>query len=510
MVFFFVLLYSRWSTDLANVHVTVPPFTGSTPGSRLQSRDTDTEVNFFATFFRNDTMEAVRDETNRYAQSRIATQADPKWVPVTLMDIRVYIGIRIYMSVLILPSYDMYWSKDFMFGQLYIPKVMTRDRFERIQKYFHAADHSNNPQRGAPGHDKLAHIRPVLESVRSRCKQLYNPHQNSSVDEAMIAFRGRLGFKQYIPAKPTKYGIKVWCRADPVNGYLNDFQVYVGKVGNRAEVGLGARVVHDLTQDIAGRNHIINMDNYFSSPELYVKMLEDNLRARGTVRPNRKGFPANLLKDKDLKQQGDMIAAQKDELSAIKWKDKRIVSFLSTAEDGLQVVEVDRKQKDGSVKKVAAPKVVSEYNANMNGVDHADQIRSCYSTYRASRKWWHYIFWFLVDVSIANAFILFKESPAHQKKSRKGNPLKPTILKFRMNLAKELIGTHRAQRKRTAPQISDPMAPEDVHMPIEGKKLTCKHCSRPGKGNRHESRVQCKACKVNLCVKCFIPYHAKK
>jgi hypothetical protein len=41
----------------------------------------------------------------------------------------------------------------------------------------------------------------------------------------MIAFTGRLGFKQYVPLKPTKWGIKVWMRADPNNGYMNEYQV---------------------------------------------------------------------------------------------------------------------------------------------------------------------------------------------------------------------------------------------------------------------------------------------
>lgn len=35
-------------------------------------------------------------------------------------------------------------------------------------------------------------------------------------------------------------------RADPNNGYVNDYQVYTGKEGNVAEKGLGERVVRDL------------------------------------------------------------------------------------------------------------------------------------------------------------------------------------------------------------------------------------------------------------------------
>ena len=54
----------------------------------------------------------------------------------------------------------------------------------------------------------------ILGTINRKCLEKHKPHQNTSVDEAMIAFRGRLGFCQYLPGKPTKYGIKVWMRAD--------------------------------------------------------------------------------------------------------------------------------------------------------------------------------------------------------------------------------------------------------------------------------------------------------
>jgi hypothetical protein len=66
----------------------------------------------------------------------------------------------------------------------------------------------------------------------------------------MIGFSGRLGFKQYVPLKPTKRGIKVWVRADPHNGYVSDFQVYTGRTDNTPEINLGGRVVLDLMQPL--------------------------------------------------------------------------------------------------------------------------------------------------------------------------------------------------------------------------------------------------------------------
>ena len=93
-----------------------------------------------------------------------------------------------------------------------------------------------------------------------------------------------------------------------------------------------------------------------------------------------------------MKQQGKFVVAQKRELSAFKWKDKQVVNFLSTADNPLDATQVDRKQKNGEVLKVPCPSVVPKYNNHMNGVDHADQLRTQYSTYRSSRKWWQYLF----------------------------------------------------------------------------------------------------------------------
>ena len=99
--------------------------------------------------------------------------------------------------------------------------------------------------------------------MNRKCLKAYKPHKEVTVDEAMIAFRGRLSFRQYLPAKPTKYGIKVWVRADSNNGFVNEFQIYIGKpAGAQCEVGLGKRVVLDLTEKIRDKRHHVFIDNY--------------------------------------------------------------------------------------------------------------------------------------------------------------------------------------------------------------------------------------------------------
>ncbi|KAL7389873.1 hypothetical protein ABVT39_011368 [Epinephelus coioides] len=57
--------------------------------------------------------------------------------------------------------------------------------------------------------DKLGAIRDVWENWVYRLQLLYNPGADVAVDERLVPFRGRCGFKQYIPQKPGKYSQKI-------------------------------------------------------------------------------------------------------------------------------------------------------------------------------------------------------------------------------------------------------------------------------------------------------------
>ena len=76
-----------------------------------------------------------------------------------------------------------------------------------------------------PGYDKLFKVRKLLDLVSAQFDSQYNTHGELTIDEAMIKFKGRLGFKQYIKNKPTKWGIKVFVLSDTTTGYVKRFQL---------------------------------------------------------------------------------------------------------------------------------------------------------------------------------------------------------------------------------------------------------------------------------------------
>ena len=61
------------------------------------------------------------------------------------------------------------------------------------------------------------------------------------------------------------------------------------------------------------------------------------------------------------------------------------------------------------------PEAIISYNKFMGGVDRGNQLRGYYSCRMKSRKFYKYFFYFLLDVAITNAFVLYKHYTACSK-----------------------------------------------------------------------------------------------
>ena len=330
-------------------------------------------------------------------------------------------------------------------------------------------------------------------------------------------FAGRSSMKQYMPLKPTKRGFKVWVRADAITGYFCDFDVYVGRPsdGGSTEVGLGERVVLQLCRPLCGGNYQVFCDNFFSTAGLFEELLQQNIYACGTARIDRHGFP-ETLKKVAITERGQHESCQRGNLLATVWKDKKDVKMLSTMCNPCTSQTVERKQKDGSKIMVPCPEAVVVYNKYMGGVDQGDQLRHYYRIRTKCVKNYKYIFWFLVDVIITNAYILSRYSPVTSSMR--------SLKSFRLTLATQLIGNYctrkRAGRPRSTPSFPHPPAQlsplehngpsasqqphrTPLHLPSHQAKKRCIYCQdyRPI-SRRRETVWYCPDCEGTppLCL----------
>ena len=88
-------------------------------------------------------------------------------------------------------------------------------------------------QRGEQLRDKLAPIRDVFDAWVTTLSKSFIPFDNVTINEQLVAFRGRCSFRMYMKSKPAKCGLKLWALCDSATAYVLNLQVYTGKVGNR-------------------------------------------------------------------------------------------------------------------------------------------------------------------------------------------------------------------------------------------------------------------------------------
>ena len=147
------------------------------------------------------------------------------------------------------------------------------------------------------------------------------------------------------------------------------------------------------------------------------------------------------------------------------WQDKKAVSFINTIFDVTDECQVKRKNKDGSQSLILCPRAVKEYNNSMGGVDIADAKRKAYSCSRRSKKWWHRLFYFLLNICIVNAHIIQSESPHQTNITQK---------EFRIELARELMSSYNARKHRKRGRNSNGASPSlvfsDNHFPDKLEK----------------------------------------
>ncbi|XP_025203850.1 piggyBac transposable element-derived protein 4-like [Melanaphis sacchari] len=111
--------------------------------------------------------------------------------------------------------------------------------------------------------DKLAPIRDIFKLMVDNFQKYYYPSEYVTIDEQLLAFRGKCPFRQYIPSKPAKYGIKPFALVDSRTVYTLNLETYLGvqpdrpyKISNASQ-----DVVLRIVEHIFGTNRNITIYN---------------------------------------------------------------------------------------------------------------------------------------------------------------------------------------------------------------------------------------------------------
>jgi len=108
-------------------------------------------LELFRHFLTDEILNVIVEETNKYAAEKIANASDAdmdlsqrlqQWVPVTPADILRFLAVKIQMDLKKMPDMTDSWSTDPQFGDPFIQRIMSRDRFQAIARMIHYSDNS--------------------------------------------------------------------------------------------------------------------------------------------------------------------------------------------------------------------------------------------------------------------------------------------------------------------------------------------------------------------------------
>lgn len=485
-----------------------------------------TPLQYFLYFMDDDAIKHIVEQTNLYAVQKDVNTT----FRTTELEIRRFLGINILSGIVKMPSYRLYWAYSTRFAP--IADAMPRNTFERIKSNLHLNDNANMKERSDPAYDKLFKVRPFLDKIRKNFQKISSEEHNS-VDEVLIPCKSRKSIVQYIKSKPHKWGIKMFARCSSA-GFMNNFEVYMGKTssGSTSNLGISGDVVLRLCEDLPyNKNFKLYTDNWFSSYKLTCALKEKGILTVGAVRPNR--LPGCKFEDdKHLKKKGrgafDFRTETQNNILAVKWFDNKSVHLVSSFVGLDPVNNVQRwSAQEGKYIEVPRPHIVADYNQHMGGVDLNDMLVSLYRMDIGTKKYYFRIFFYLIDVCIVNAWLLYRKilKNANVKK------VKPLII-FKLEVAHGLLtyGRSYSLKKGTPPSsrhhsespsdrlyhpgpsrlITQDSRFDNVgHLPIYSKKNRCKNCQN----KNAYSRMKCLKCNVHLCFtekkNCFYDYHTK-
>ena len=428
--------------------------------------------------------------------------------PMTRKQLEKFIGVCYGLGATHALGVEQAFSERPVYGVPWLKRVMTYTEFQRLKSCLSC-------DIGEPGRERIGktvsnlHVEKVgklLEKFRDRCLRVYQPGRELAYDEQVAKTDSRVTrFRQVLKHK--KYnGIQLYSVCESKTGYLVTF-------ATRDPNGtLGVHgVMNQLLDDIAGRWHRVYADNSFITLGTLRRAKEMHIHLAGTARTTF-GFPRALkdVEGKNLKRGDYVWKMTSDGVLALAWKDTVLAQFMSNWHAPLSTGTVFRRQRGCAQKQAfTAPRVAVDYNEFMGAVDQHDALRGSVSCSQMSMKWWHTLFWWMLDAAMVNAYCVysFAEKQAGREPNRRDVFVEEVILELTglnesATPAASLATPKRRRRTdaRWGMDCCEPR-PEFYH-----KRKRCALCYE-FESKENKIKYRCGACKTHLCRAHFGPWH---
>ena len=477
-------------------------------GAVFERAEGVTPLSCFKKFFTNAAVDNIVKESNEYA--RLQGHALKLDAPTFYK----WLGVVFIRAIRRPRRTRQLWSADPHNSFQGIGRIMSRDRFLNILRFLHVNDTSKDKETDVKA-DNLYRVRPLLETVLTTCMSAYVPSKEVSIDEMTVPFKGRCKHLQLFKSKPHGSGgalrVDALCSADTGYCYAFVFEADNTRAQKTGTISpLGSRTLW-LAEQLPQTLHYIYMDNLYVTEWLLESLRDRGHYALGTCRhPPKAVKQERVAKDKldDVRGTLKIALNTTKTVAAFSYYDKSPVHMMTTYRASFEPSIAPRTQRE-------RPQALTDYNNFMNGVDRNDQYRWQHPCYIKSMKWWKAVFFFLVDLSLINSFLLYKNRPTVDPNARY------TLADYRVDLIAQLVPDEPEAPLRPGPRQHNHHylnRRAERHFLVPNSDLDAKGnpktrwCARDGCGSR--SSFVCEKCERAFCFcaarQCFNYEHCPR
>jgi hypothetical protein len=368
-----------WRQKTGTKNTRIHQFTGDKTGKRQNVEphiNKDSTPSSVLMLYFAAVLTLVVKETNRYYQKYLdmLDNGSSSAPDITECEMFLFLVIIVQMGHDIRDSLKHYWTVTEQFCTPFYSKTMTHDRFLHILRYLHFSNNQNANDNNDPNYGRLRKIRRIFDMVNEVYSKYHFPTEHLTVDEVIILYKGKVNFKQYIPKKHKRFGIKIYKLRD-MSRYTYDMDVYLGenRTHSTADMTVTHVTVRHLTRKVEGHGYKLYVDNLFSSPDLFDNLAERKINCCETVRLNRKRMPHNLLLWSNRLKRGDILSRTRDDLTAMVWRAKCDVHILTNMHH--PPTNGNFCDKHGNAIK---PEIIQDYNRHMGYAGLGNRMTNSY------------------------------------------------------------------------------------------------------------------------------------
>ena len=280
-------------------------------------KEFDDAYDFYKLFQSDDFIQEIIFQSKLYAEQRNKVKHLDF---ITNGNIRCLEAIMLLSGFCQVPFWRLCWKENSVCYNKFVANLMRRDTFEYVLSVIHFCNNQEITD------DRYYKVWPLFDNLNKSKDYCINV-KDFSVDEIMIPYYGRHSTKQFIRAKPIRYGYKVWCLATS-KGFGVTFEPYCGKDTrvNDAKLGQGPNVVLDLVKKSEVREGCqVFFDNLFTSFPLLQNLSQLGIAGTGTVRQNRLNkVPLPKKKSADNLERGCVKSVYQEDRVCTMWKDSKL------------------------------------------------------------------------------------------------------------------------------------------------------------------------------------------